>query len=115
MTAPVSPYPVFAPAGRPIVEVDIHGTITSGGTSQSLMAAADSTHVRVGWWLQNQSSGDLWVVSSDRAATAAAAAPGIKIASGQLYECPTHMVSQGSYQIFGATTGQAWDAVQVTG
>lgn len=112
MTLLAPPFPGVTPSGKPIVEIGMNGTITTGGTAQSLMSAPAPQKVRTGWWLQNQSSGPLVVVSSDRAAAATSGPPGILIAAGQLYECPTHMVSQGSYSIFGATTAQAWDGAQ---
>jgi hypothetical protein len=108
-----SPFPIATISGKLVQEVDASGSITAGGTAQQLMAAATAVAPRTGWWLQNQSSGTLFVVSSDRAGAATAGAPSIEIPAGALYECPNHMVSQGTYSIYGATTGQAWAAAQV--
>jgi hypothetical protein len=85
-----------------IVPVDHSGSITSGGAAQVLMRANDN---RQGYWLQNTSSGDLWI--SD-VGTAAAASPSIQVPAGSLYEstfggCPTTTLS-----IFGATGGQTF-------
>lgn len=80
------------------------GTITLGGTAQAFLGA---NAARSGFWLQNNSAGDLWI---SEVGTAAAAQPSLRIAPGQLYEspitgCPTTAVS-----IYGATTAQAFTA-----
>lgn len=77
-------------------------TITAGGSHQPL---ANANSVRRGWWLQNHSTGDLWI---GKGATAAAAPPCIKVAAGALYECPQHMVTGDALRVFGATTGQSF-------
>jgi hypothetical protein len=79
------------------------GTITTGGTAQTLMAA-DTT--RNGFSVQNLSTGDLWI--NELGGTAAASQPAIKITSGSLYETPRGMPCEYAVSIFGATTGQAF-------
>lgn len=80
------------------------GTIAAGGVAQVLAAANKE---RRGFWIQNVSSGDLWV---SEVGNASATQPSILLAAGQMYEpfpgvCPT-----GAISIFGATTGQAFSA-----
>ena len=84
---------------------DISGTVTTGGTAQALSAGLID---RAGFWVQNNSSGDLWI--RDGGSVAAAAQPSLKITAGQLYESPITGVPSGSISIFGATTGQAFTA-----
>lgn len=84
--------------------VNRSGTIIAGGTAQQLMPANAQ---RQGWWIQNLSSGDLWI--SD-IGTAAASQPSLKISAGQMYEHPDFGISQGAVSIFGTTTGQTFSA-----
>jgi hypothetical protein len=84
---------------------DRSGTITTGGTAQTLMAANAS---RKGWAIQNVSSGDLWV--NELGSTALLSQPSIKIASGNLYESPLGGSSTAAISIIGATTAQAFTA-----
>lgn len=83
---------------------DRSGTITAGGTAQQAMAANAS---RLGFSIQNLSTGDLWI---NPLGTAAAAQPSIKLASGVYYETPHSFGAVGAISIFGATTGQAYSA-----
>jgi hypothetical protein len=80
------------------------GTITSGGTAQTLAASNAS---RKFYRVMNLSTGDLWV--NDMGATAAAAQPSFKIVAGAMYESGS-VVSSAAISIFGATTGQAFSA-----
>lgn len=80
------------------------GTITTGGTAQQL-AAANSA--RLGFSIQNLSTGDLWV---NTLGTAAAAQPSIKLAAGVYFETPAGYGAVGAISIFGATTGQSFTA-----
>lgn len=95
------PMPVSTPVGNP---VNRSGTITTGGTAQTLMSA---NAARRGWTLQNLSTGDIWV--SDVGA-AAASQPSLKVPAGALYETPAGYGSVGAVSVFGATTGQAFCA-----
>lgn len=84
--------------------VDKSGTVTTGGVAQVLMAANTA---RKGFWIQNNSAGDLWI--SD-VGTAAATQPSLKIQSGELYESLVNGVSTSAISIYGATTSQAFSA-----
>ena len=79
------------------------GTIAVGGTAQTLMAANAS---RKGWFIQNVSTGDLWV--NRFGGTASAAQPNILVPSGALYETPAGGSGGNAISVFGATTGQAF-------
>ncbi len=83
---------------------DRSGTITSGGSAQTLMAANSA---RRGFWIQNQSSGDLWI---SELGTAAATQPSIQIGAGAFYESLATGTPVSAISIFGATTGQAFAA-----
>lgn len=83
---------------------DRSGTVTSGGTAQTLMAANSA---RKGWWVHNLSTGDLYV---NDVGTATTAGSSIKVPSGALYEPPMFGVSTGAISIYGATTSQAFAA-----
>jgi hypothetical protein len=80
----------------------ISGTIAAGGTAQNAAAANSS---RRGFWIQNNSAGDLWIST---VATAVASQPSLKIASGALYESPPGGAGTGAISIIGATTSQAF-------
>lgn len=81
---------------------DIGGTITLGGTAQTL---AVKNGGRVGFWIQNQSSGDLYVST---VATAVADRTSLRIPAGALYENMAGVCPTGAISIIGATTGQAF-------
>lgn len=80
------------------------GTITTGGTAQQLAAANAN---RLGFSVQNLSTGDLWI---NTPGTAAASQPSIKLVSGAYFETPAGYGATGAISIFGATTGQAFSA-----
>jgi len=87
--------------------VNRSGSITTGGTAQVLMAAKTQAHERSGFFIQNISSGDLWIHDLG---TATQDQPSIKIASGGFFtmvgaDCPDTAIS-----IIGATTGQKFVA-----
>ncbi len=91
-----------------VTATDKSGTIAAGGTAQTAIALNAN---RRAFWIQNLSSGDLWI--SD-VGTATAASPSLKIVAGGLYEsmpgnCPTSAIS-----IIGATTSQAFAAREYT-
>ena len=83
---------------------DRSGTIATGGTAQQLMASNAS---RLGWWVQNVSTADLWINGTG---TASAAYGSIRLVPGALYETPAGAVGSAAVSIFGATTGQAFTA-----
>lgn len=103
--------PVTATAPMPVQPIaatytDRSGTITTGGTAQQLAA---SNAARRGFWIQNNSSGDLWI---NTLATAVQLQPSLKIVSGALYEVPYGGCPTGAISIIGATTAQAFSAVE---
>ncbi len=85
--------------------VSISGTITTGGVAQQL---APGNSARNGYWVQNNSAGDLWV--NELGGTASASQPSIKIAAGQIYESQVRSPCPYAISIFGATTAQAFTA-----
>lgn len=89
---------------RPATPTDKSGTITSGGAAQTI-AAANIT--RRGFWIQNQSVGDLWLNTEG---TAAATQPSLRIPAGSYYESPILGAPAGAISLFGATTGQEFAA-----
>lgn len=84
--------------------IDRSGTITTGGTAQN---AAASNASRIGFAIQNNSSGDLWF---NTLATAVQSQPSIKVAAGGYYETPPGVSPTGAISIIGATTAQAFSA-----
>jgi hypothetical protein len=82
------------------------GTITAGGTAQTLAA---SNAARRFYRVMNLSTGDLWI--NDRGAAAVASQPSFKLVAGAMYEtsscAPTAAIS-----IFGTATGQAFSAAE---
>ncbi len=95
---------VGASAGSQVTLTDRSGTITAGGTAQTLMAL---NAARKGFYIQNTSSADLWFSS---VGTAAVAGSSMRIVSGALYECPSYAVPTSAISIYGATTGQSFAA-----
>ena len=76
------------------------GTITAGGTAQTVIAAdAAGYH----YAFQNLSATDMYIST---VGTAAAANPSLKIVSGGYYETPDSLYASGALSVFGATTGQ---------
>jgi hypothetical protein len=83
---------------------DRSGTIATGGTAQQLMT---SNAARLGFSVQNLSSGDLWI---NPLSTAAASQPSLKLLPGAYFESPAGYGATGAISIFGATTSQAFSA-----
>lgn len=90
--------------GKGVTYTDKSGTIAAGGVAQTLMALNAS---RTGFWIQNVSTGDLWISSLG---TAAATQPSLWVPAGTYYEPPTNGVPTAAISIFGATTSQAFSA-----
>lgn len=82
------------------------GTITAGGTAQTLAAANTARRF---YRVMNLSTGDLWI--NDKGTAAVPNQPSFKLVAGAMYEvsscAPTSAIS-----IFGATTGQAFSAAE---
>jgi hypothetical protein len=96
---------VFATAPAPSVLANRSGTITTGGTSQLLMAANPT---RRGYSIQNLSTGDLGFNGLGVQATLNQ--PSIRLAPGALYETPAGGGGTDAVSIIGATAGQAFSA-----
>lgn len=94
---------LFASAAANLIN-DRSGTITTGGTPQSLMAANSS---RKGFMVQNISAGDLWI---NELGAATQTAGSIKIAPGATYSSPLGGTPLGAVSIVGATAAQAFTA-----
>lgn len=86
---------------------DISGTITTGGTAQTLTAAQV---VRKGYSVQNLSSGNLYVNDVGGTAVSTGTGSSITIVPGALYESPRNQLPTRAISILGATTGQAFAA-----
>lgn len=97
-----APLPV-AVHGIGVTIADRSGAIAAGGTAQTLAAA---NAARRGLFVQNVSSGDLRV-SARGGATGTA---GLLLTPGALYEWPAHMTPTGAISVWGAATGQAFEA-----
>ncbi|AJG19088.1 hypothetical protein [Cupriavidus basilensis] len=93
------------PVPASIPPTDRSGSIAAGGTAQVLMAANAN---RRAWWIQNNSSGDLWL--NEIGGTAVLSQPSIQIQAGALYETPASYCSPSAISIIGATTGQTFTA-----
>ena len=86
--------------GRTVTYTDRSGTITTGGTAQSLMSSNSS---RTGYTIWNTSTGTLYFSPTGTASAASAPIP-----PGALYECPNTAVPTTAISIYGATTGQSF-------
>lgn len=80
------------------------GTITTGGSAQSLAPAKPTRRLLRG---QNLSTGDLWV--NELGQTAAASQPSFRVPAGGTFSVSTNQ----AVSVFGATTGQAFSATEV--
>ncbi len=98
----------FLIAGAIATRTDKSGTITTGGTAQTIIA---SNAARKGFEIQNQSTGDLYFSTL---ATAIQGQPSVRVAPGQLYETPIGGAGTGAVSLIGATTGQAFAAREWT-
>lgn len=85
---------------------DRSGTITTGGTRQQLAASNSS---RKYFFFQNQSSGNLWLRFTGNATQDQSS---MRVAPGDSWESPAGFVSTQAVDVVGATTGQAWHAVE---
>jgi len=90
--------------GNQVTTTDKSGTVTAGGSAQTIMAANAN---RRGFSIQNNSNADLWFSGL---ATAVATQPSMRLASGALYESPYSGVVTTAISLIGATTGQAFTA-----
>lgn len=93
------------PAGGGVTYTDRSGSITTGGTAQN---AAAANSVRRGMWVQNTSGADMRVSASG----AASATDGILVAPGQILNYPPNGVPVTAISVWGATTGQTFEAAE---
>ena len=94
------------PGSVGVTPTNASGAITTGGSQQTLMAANAN---RKGLWIQNNSTGDLWI---NDLGLATLSQPSFKLAAGGYYESPAHGIPVTAISIIGATTGQAFSARQ---
>jgi hypothetical protein len=97
-TVPVSAAPIRGAL------TDRSGTITAGGTAQTLAAA---NAARSTFFFQNNSSGALWI---NFTATAVQSQPSIQVSAGSSFSMDGRFVSTEAISVIGATTAQAWTA-----
>lgn len=81
------------------------GTITTGNVSQ-VLAANDAG--RIGYCVENLSTGDLWI--NDIGGDAELAQPSLRLSAGAYFESPPDYRPLARISIIGATTGQAFAA-----
>lgn len=86
---------------------DRSGTITAGGTAQTLAAANVG---RRAFFFQNNSTADLWL---NFTTTAVASQPSIKVGAGLTLTMNPGPVTTELISIIGATTGQAFSAKEM--
>lgn len=95
-------------SGGPLVNevlTDRSGTVTLGGTAQTLMAANAN---RRGFLVQNNSAGPLWI--NELGGAAVQAQPSVQIPTGQTYVSQPNASTATAVSIVGATTAQAFTA-----
>lgn len=83
---------------------DRSGTITAGGTAQTLAAANAARKYLL---IQNNSSADLWL---NFTTTAVASQPSIRLRAGETFVMEGAFVSTQLVSVIGATTGQTFSA-----
>lgn len=94
-----------SPGGPLAAGTDRSGSITTGGTAQVLAAANTARKTLVG---QNISIESLWI--NEIGGTATADTQGsVEVEPGDTFEITTNR----AISIVGATTGQAWTAVEI--
>lgn len=98
-----NPLPV-APQATAVAYTDRSATVATAGLAQIVAPARTARH---GFFLQNLSSGDLWIGIGTTATTGASS---IRLAAGQLYESPPGGVPADAIGVIGATAGQAFTA-----
>lgn len=90
-----------------VTPTDRSSKITTGGTAQSLMGTNAS---RKGWFIQNQSTGDLWFNELGTAVISASTPQSFRLVPGAYYESSMGGAPGTAISIIGATTGQAFIA-----
>jgi len=95
-------------ASTAFTATDKSGTVTSGGTAQNAIASNTS---RKDWRLSNLSNDILYITDTGTAATAA---NGVPVYPGQTISANSRGTSTSAISVLGATTGDAWSAVEYT-
>lgn len=90
-----------------LIITDGSGTITTGGTAQTLFAAAAE---RRGYSVQNLSSGNLYINDVGGTAVTTATGASFTLTPGSMYESPQQGRPTQAISIIGATTSQAFAA-----
>jgi hypothetical protein len=83
---------------------DRSGTITTGGTSQQVMAANTNRKYLL---IQNESTGDLWI---NFGVAAVATQPSIRLGQWDAFVMEEGFISTQTLNVIGATTAQAFTA-----
>jgi hypothetical protein len=83
---------------------DRSGTITTGGTSQQVMAANTNRKYLL---IQNESTGDLWI---NFGVAAVIAQPSIRLGQWDAFVMEEGFISTQALNVIGATTAQAFTA-----
>lgn len=91
-------------SGNPVTYTDRSGTIAAGGTRQQLAASNAS---RKGFFIQNNSTGNLWI---NFGVNAVQSQPSLLLLPNAYFEIPEHGVSTAALDIVGPTTGQTFTA-----
>lgn len=86
--------------------IDGSGTITTGGTAQTVFAANGSRRYL---YVQNNSTAALWINFTTAATTSQ---PSLEIVAGNSFVMDSSFVSTEAVSIIGATTGQTFTAKQ---
>lgn len=86
------------------LRTDVSGTITAGGTAQTLMSVTLQ-----GYAVYNPDATDLWISDSGTAAPNGSGSV-LVTANGGWYETPSGYKHTGTISIYGATTGQKFTA-----
>jgi hypothetical protein len=105
VATPVSsaaPLPVINAAGA--VAADGSGTVTNGGTAQTLFGGITPVN---GYLIANNSSATLYVCDVGTATPGGASLP---IAAGSILATPSGYKPAGAVSLYGGTTGQAFAA-----
>lgn len=109
---PSAPTPLLAASTGLTVDIETHrepidrsGTITSGGNAQVIFPV---TTKRRGYFIQNNSSGDLWF---NDVGVSSPSQPSVRLVPGAYYSTDwTGGVTYNAISIFGSTTGQGFSA-----
>jgi hypothetical protein len=94
--------------GAGVTTTDKSGTITTGGTAQTVMA---SNTARRGYFFQNNSSSTMWISTIT---TAVASQPSIRVDPGDSVWNQPGIAPTGALSVICATTGATFSAREYT-